>query len=78
MQVVKKHFKDLAYVRVDGENSSKLVVYTDSDEDRDLLMVRGRNWKALLYRDKMAHLWSTENRMVIHYVYHAYDSFGAW
>lgn len=43
MQVVKKHFKDLAYVRVDGENSSKLVVYTDSDEDRDLLMVRGRN-----------------------------------
>lgn len=43
MQVVKKHFKDLEYVRVDGEHSSKLVVYADSDEDRDLLMVRGRN-----------------------------------
>ncbi|KAJ8637100.1 hypothetical protein MRB53_011367 [Persea americana] len=36
--VVKKHFKDLVYVRVDGESLSKLVVYTDSDEDKALLM----------------------------------------
>lgn len=38
--VVKKHFRDLVYVCVNSEKSSreKLIVYTDSEEDRDLLM----------------------------------------
>ncbi|MCE2055173.1 hypothetical protein HAX54_042096 [Datura stramonium] len=38
--VTKKHFKDLAYIRVAGEATSpqQLIVYTDSDDDRDLLM----------------------------------------
>lgn len=42
MQVTKKHFKDLAYIRVAGESTSpqQLIVYTDSNDDRDLLMVR--------------------------------------
>lgn len=53
MQVVKKHFKDLVYVRVDGESLSKLVVYTDSDEDKALLMVRERNCKTVWYLDKL-------------------------
>lgn len=37
--VTKKHFKDLASVRVEGESSrsQQLVVYTDSESDRDLL-----------------------------------------
>ncbi|KAJ6314480.1 hypothetical protein OIU78_018039 [Salix suchowensis] len=37
--VTKKHFKDLAFVRVEGESScsQQLVVYTDSESDRDLL-----------------------------------------
>ncbi|KAK6934610.1 Ribonuclease CAF1 [Dillenia turbinata] len=33
--VIKKHFKDLSYVRMNGE---KLVVYTDSEHDRNELM----------------------------------------
>ncbi|KAK9144950.1 hypothetical protein Sjap_004853 [Stephania japonica] len=39
-QVIRKHFKDLAYVRTvdDKYLKQKLVVYTDSDEDRRLLM----------------------------------------
>ncbi|KAK9121325.1 hypothetical protein Syun_018942 [Stephania yunnanensis] len=38
-QVIRKHFKDLAYVRTVDDNSlkQKLLVYTDSDEDRRLL-----------------------------------------
>lgn len=42
MQVVRKNFKDLTYVHVKGDNvfSQHLVVYTDSKDDRDLLMVR--------------------------------------
>ncbi|XP_021905805.1 poly(A)-specific ribonuclease PARN [Carica papaya] len=38
--VTRKHFSDLAYVHGDGENfsSSELVVYTESEEDRNLLM----------------------------------------
>ncbi|KAF8410873.1 hypothetical protein HHK36_003410 [Tetracentron sinense] len=38
--VTRKHFKDLAYVRVNGEKSSeqKLVVYTESKDDKDLLV----------------------------------------
>lgn len=38
--VTKKHFKDLAYIRVAGEATSpqQLIVYTDSNDDRDLLM----------------------------------------
>ena len=42
MQVTKKHFKDLAFVRVEGESScsQQLVVYTDSESDRDLLKVK--------------------------------------
>ncbi|CAK7324494.1 unnamed protein product [Dovyalis caffra] len=40
--VTKKHFKDLASVRVEGESSCSqlVVVYTDSEADRDLLKVR--------------------------------------
>lgn len=41
MQVINKHFKDLSYVRVNGDDlCSQLVVYTESKDDRDLLMVR--------------------------------------
>ncbi|CAK9148875.1 unnamed protein product [Ilex paraguariensis] len=38
--VTKKHFKDLAYVRLNGEDSclQPLIVYTDSKNDKDLLM----------------------------------------
>lgn len=38
--VISKHFKDLTYVRVDDESfsSQHLVVYTESKDDRDLLM----------------------------------------
>ncbi|KAG8658387.1 hypothetical protein MANES_03G141900v8 [Manihot esculenta] len=38
--VTRKHFKDLSYVRFGGETScsQQLVVYTDSKNDRDLLM----------------------------------------
>ncbi|XP_038685874.1 poly(A)-specific ribonuclease PARN-like isoform X1 [Tripterygium wilfordii] len=38
--VSKKHFKDLAYICMNGEGSSSqhLVVYTDSEHDKDLLM----------------------------------------
>ncbi|KAJ4975901.1 hypothetical protein NE237_001007 [Protea cynaroides] len=38
--VIRQQFKDLAYVRVYGEDSfeQKLVVYTDSEDDKDLLM----------------------------------------
>jgi poly(A)-specific ribonuclease len=41
MQVINKHFKDLSYVRVNGDNfcSQQLVVYTESKDDKDLLMV---------------------------------------
>lgn len=39
-QVVRKHFKDLVYVRANGENNSwqKIVVYTDSKEDKSSLL----------------------------------------
>jgi len=42
LQVINKHFEDLTYVRVTGENlcSQQLVVYTESKDDIDLLMVR--------------------------------------
>lgn len=42
MQVIQKHFKDLYYVQVNGENSlpQEVVVYTESKEDKDLVMVR--------------------------------------
>lgn len=41
MQVVKKHFKDLAYIHDSAENpSQQLVVYVDSESDKELLMVR--------------------------------------
>lgn len=42
LKVTIKHFEDLAYVHVTGETScpQPLVVYTESTEDRDLLMVR--------------------------------------
>lgn len=41
LQVTRKHFKDLAYVRFSGESSSQeLVVYTDSEIDKDSLLVR--------------------------------------
>ncbi|XP_059662390.1 poly(A)-specific ribonuclease PARN [Cornus florida] len=38
--VTEKHFKDLTYVRVNGETSCErqLIVYTDSKNDKDLLM----------------------------------------
>ncbi|XP_057975352.1 poly(A)-specific ribonuclease PARN [Malania oleifera] len=38
--VIKKHFGDLAYVRVSGENSclEHLIVHTDSEDDRRALM----------------------------------------
>lgn len=38
--LTEKHFKDIAYIRVNGESSSllPLLVYTDSKSDRDLLM----------------------------------------
>ncbi|KAM7499006.1 hypothetical protein LguiA_023420 [Lonicera macranthoides] len=38
--VTQKHFKDLSYLRVTGETSSsqQLIVYTESKDDRDLLM----------------------------------------
>ncbi|CAN4102609.1 unnamed protein product [Withania somnifera] len=38
--VTKEHFKDLAYIRVAGETTSRqqLIVYTDSNDDRDVLM----------------------------------------
>lgn len=37
--VTRKHFKDLAYVRFSGESSSQeLVVYTDSEIDKDSLL----------------------------------------
>lgn len=41
-QVTRKHFKDLTYVRVNGEDSclQKLIVYTESENDKNLLMVR--------------------------------------
>lgn len=44
MQVIRKHFEDLAYVSVEGENSAvqHLVVYTDSKADREVLMVNLR------------------------------------
>lgn len=42
MQVIKKHFTDLCYVRVDNGNANlqQLVVYVDSRDDKELLMVR--------------------------------------
>ncbi|XP_062078884.1 poly(A)-specific ribonuclease PARN isoform X2 [Humulus lupulus] len=38
--VIRKNFEDLSYVRLKGENcdSQHLIVYTDSKDDRDLLM----------------------------------------
>lgn len=42
MQVLRKNFKDLVFVCTFGEDdtSEKKVVYSDTDEDRILLMVR--------------------------------------
>lgn len=49
LQVTKKHFKDLAYVRGSNEISlQELIVYTDSESDKDLLMVRHIAWYDLL------------------------------
>lgn len=41
MQVIRRHFQDLSYVQVNGENScqQQLVVHTDSKDDRESLMV---------------------------------------
>lgn len=41
VQVTKNHFKDIAYICVSGEGTSlqQLLVYTDSMNDKDLLMV---------------------------------------
>lgn len=54
MQVTKKNFKDLAYIRVAGEATSpqQLIVYTDSNDDRDLLMVshKGFDRKKILVK----------------------------
>ncbi|XP_034679289.1 poly(A)-specific ribonuclease PARN [Vitis riparia] len=37
--VIKKHFKDLVYIRSSGDGSySELIVYIDSDKDKNLLM----------------------------------------
>lgn len=37
--VIKKHFKDLVYIRSSGDGSySELIVYIDSDNDKNLLM----------------------------------------
>jgi poly(A)-specific ribonuclease len=42
MQVLRKNFRDLVFVCTFGEDdtSEKKVVYSDTDEDRILLMVR--------------------------------------
>lgn len=42
MQVIKKHFEDLCFVVVDGGDADlqQLVVYVDSRDDEELLMVR--------------------------------------
>lgn len=42
MQVINKHFKDLSFVRANGDDlcSQHLVVYTESKDDRGMLMVR--------------------------------------
>lgn len=41
MQVIRRHFQDLAYVQINGEKTcqQQLVVRTDSKDDRELLMV---------------------------------------
>lgn len=41
MQVIKRHFQDLSYVQINGEDprQQQLVVHTDSKDDRELLMV---------------------------------------
>ncbi|XP_015901133.2 poly(A)-specific ribonuclease PARN [Ziziphus jujuba] len=43
--VVKEHFKDLSYVHFEGENSilQQLIVYTESKDDKDLLMKEVKN-----------------------------------
>ena len=40
-QVIRKHFKDLSYVSVNSETSGsqQLVVYTDSKDELNLLLV---------------------------------------
>ena len=42
IQVIRKNFKDFSYVQVQGESYAlqELLVYTDSKEAKDLLMVR--------------------------------------
>lgn len=42
MQVTEKHFEDVVFIRASGESSTllQLLVYTDSESDRELLMVR--------------------------------------
>ncbi|CAN1815024.1 hypothetical protein LINPERHAP1_LOCUS27300 [Linum perenne] len=44
-RVTKKHFKDLVHVRISGENSSseQLVVYTDTENDKALLLTEVKN-----------------------------------
>ncbi|CAN1146803.1 Poly(A)-specific ribonuclease PARN [Linum perenne] len=43
--VTKKHFKDLVHVRIGGENSSseQLVVYTDTENDKAVLLTEVKN-----------------------------------
>jgi hypothetical protein len=52
VQVLRKNFRDLVYVCTFGEDdtSEKRVVYSDTDEDKILLMVR-----ELTYLFGMAH-----------------------
>lgn len=42
MQVIRKHFEDLCFVFLDDgdANLQQLVVYVDSKDDKELLMVR--------------------------------------
>lgn len=74
--VTKKHFEDLAYVHATGETScpQPLVVYTESTEDRDLLMreIKDSRGKAAVMRIKAAvgfrhviDLLSTERKLIV-------------
>lgn len=42
MQVINKNFKDLTFIYVNSKNncSQALVVYTETEDDRDFIMVR--------------------------------------
>lgn len=41
-QVLRKHFKDLIYIRITNEDASqrKLIVFADSEDEKHLIMVR--------------------------------------